>query len=244
MGIKTNFQPLGGGLSLKPFKKVFNYTGEFIVFRVPAKTYEILVECFGSQGFNGAKGGKVSCSLKVTPGQSLYIYVGGYATSADNLIYNASDIRLSNEGVVENTSLSNRLVVAGAGGAYRGGYTAGVGGGITGGTGSQDIIHGGRGGTQTAGGARSGNIRGSVQGTANWGNNGEFGLGGYGVACGGSGWFGGGTCYVSKAGTQNSGGGGGSSYTDATLCTDVVHTQGVNSGAGSVIIKSLDYIGE
>lgn len=35
------------------------------------------------------------------------------------------------------------------------------------------------------------------------------------------------------------GGGGGSSYTDSTLCTDVVHTQGYQNGAGYITITTL-----
>lgn len=134
-------------------------------------------------------------------------------------------------------------MVAGAGGNRYQGYGAGAGGGLTGGTAAGDIIHPGYGGTQTAGGAPSHNIRGRIQGTPNFGNAGVFGYGGSGPYPGGAGWYGGGsggTCYVSKAGTQWAGAGGGSSYTKSGLCKEVVHTQGYNkNGNGWVTIQCL-----
>ena len=46
---------------------------------------------------------------------------------------------------------------------------------------------------------------------------------------GGGGWYGG-------SGGGSGGGGGGSSYTHPTLCSSVVHTQGVQTGSGQLII--------
>lgn len=239
MAIRGAFWPMGSlGIDLSPLR--VDHTGEFQKYRVPPGIKKLHIECIGSKGFNGGNGGKVECILKVTPGQLLYIWAGGYAAAATEQIYNASDIRTSAEGITDETSLQNRLVVAGAGGAYTWGYAAGAGGGLVGGQGGWDIITTGYPGTQTAGGAHSRNNRGSIQGTPNWGNNGTFGLGGSGPHVGGSGWYGGGSggiAYARKAGEQRSGGGGGSSYTDPELCTEVVHTQGFNDvGAGYVII--------
>lgn len=212
-------------------------------YKVPAGVKKLLVECVAAKGFNGGKGGKVECMLEVTPGQVLYIHAGRYATSAGEHIYNASDVRTSDEGVTDETSLKNRLLVAGAGGAYGGGYTAGDGGDLIGGTGNYDIIHPGLGGTQTEGGKHCYNIRGGIR-SANWGSDGRFGLGGPGPYIGGSGWYGGGAggyADVSKVGAVHAGAGGGSSYTDAELCTDVKHTQGFNNeGNGYVIITPLN----
>lgn len=240
MSCKGRIHPLGGGLVIDTTPVRFEPVGDNVLqtYKVPAGVKKLLVECAAAKGFNGGAGGKVNCVLNVKPGQVLYIYAGRYATSAEEHIYNASDVRTSDEGVTDETSLKNRLIVAGAGGAYGGGYSAGVGGGLVGGTGNYDIIHPGLGGSQTAGGSHSYNVRGSVR-SANWGNNGLFGLGGSGPYVGGSGWYGGGSggwADVSKAGMQRAGGGGGSSYTHPELCTDVAHTQGGNTEVNGYVI--------
>lgn len=233
----------GAPVDLTPVR--FDPAGDdvFQEYSIPAGIKKLRVEVVAAKGFNGANGGKVECVLNVKPKQKLFVYAGRMGTSATECIYNASDIRTSDEGVTDETSLQNRLVVAGAGGAYSWGYAAGPGGGLIGGQGGWDIITTGYPGTQTEGGAHSRNHRGSIQGTPNWGNNGTFGLGGSGPHVGGSGWYGGGSggiAYASKAGEQRSGGGGGSSYTDPELCTEVVHTQGSNASDGYVIITPLE----
>lgn len=244
MTIRTASKPLGGGLIIDTSPVRFEYTGELQEYKVQAGVKKLKVECVGSRGFNGGNGGKVDCVLDVSSIRKLYVWVGGYAAAVDEQIYNASDIRTSAEGITDDTSLHNRLVVAGAGGACGGGYAAGAGGGLVGGQGRWDIITTGYPGTQTAGGAHSRNNRGSIKGTPNWGQNGTFGLGGAGPYVGGSGWYGGGSggyAYASKAGTQRSGGGGGSSYTHPELCSGVVHTQGFNAdGAGYIILTPME----
>lgn len=214
----------------------------FQEYIVPFGIKKLKLEVVAAKGFNGANGGKVECVLNVKPKQKLFVYAGRMGVSADESIYNASDIRTSDEGITDDTSLHNRLIVAGAGGAYTWGYAAGAGGGLIGGQGGWDIITTGFPGTQTEGGAPSRNNRGTIQGTPNWGESGTFGLGGSGPHVGGSGWYGGGSggfAYARKAGEQRSGGGGGSSYTDPELCTEVVHTQGSNDSDGYVIITPL-----
>ena len=85
----------------------------------------------------------------------------------------------------------------------------------------------GAGGGQTSGG-QAGN---SPSGTS---TDGGFLTGGgqgnpVGAGGGGGGYYGGG-------GGADAGGAGGSSYTHPTLCSSVVHTQGVQTGSGQLII--------
>lgn len=245
--IYYSYELLAGSYSTDPitFRPASNNVP--VLFKVPGACKYLKVDCVGATGGgnSGGAGGRVQCILDVRENKRLYIFAGKYhGTSYDSRVYDASHISTSysyNEG---NTSaLNQRLVVAGAGGNRYQGYGAGAGGGLTGGTAAGDIIHPGYGGTQTAGGAPSHNIRGSIRGTPNFGNAGVFGYGGSGPYPGGAGWYGGGsggTCYVSKAGTQWAGAGGGSSYTKSGLCKEVVHTQGYNkNGNGWVTIQCL-----
>lgn len=245
--IYYSYELLAGSYSTDPitFRPASNNVP--VLFKVPGACKYLKVDCVGATGGgnSGGAGGRVQCILDVRENKRLYIFAGkSHGTSYDSRVYDASHISTSysyNEG---NTSaLNQRLVVAGAGGNRYQGYGAGAGGGLTGGTAAGDIIHPGYGGTQTAGGAPSHNIRGSIRGTPNFGNAGVFGYGGSGPYPGGAGWYGGGsggTCYVSKAGTQWAGAGGGSSYTKSGLCKEVVHTQGYNkNGNGWVTIQCL-----
>lgn len=205
--------------------KTFNVSSQLQEFTVPNGTTKISVDCVGSSGYPtaspGGDGGRVQCTLKVTPGDILYIMVGGVPESATVAEYNASDIRTDGTGVLDNTSLSSRLVVAGGGGSStRTDASAGYGGGLIGGDAQVANANYGNGGTQSAGGASGG----------------SFGLGGSNnvqtYATGGAGWYGGG----SGVRTSNShiNGGGGSSYTDPDLCYYVKHTQGYQDGEGYV----------
>lgn len=171
----------------------------------------------------------------------------------------ASDIRLDTD------SLYHRLIVGGGGGSESRKNTVynagGVGGGVDGGNKGYTpttATYGGMGGTQIAGGSA---------GTSpnNGATKGEFGVGGnggwysnqtlYNDGAGGGGWYGGGGAYrASTTTTYAYGGGGGSgfawanqaltlpdggvwglSYKDAL--TDVLLTQGGNSGDGVVTIQ-------
>ena len=68
----------------------YYYTGTVQSFTVPYGVTTITVQAYGAQGgegwYNGGLGGYVSASLKVTPGQVLYLYVGGAGSSS---YYNA-----------------------------------------------------------------------------------------------------------------------------------------------------------
>lgn len=225
----------------------FSFTGSVQQFTVPAGVTEIRAAVYGAQG--GANwvdninyGGLVEADIPVIPGQILYIYVGeqpiginGGWNGGGNGEFagigggGASDIR------VDGNALTDRIIVAGAGGGagYWSGQhiVGGLGGGLIGGAGYRDTPAnaGGDPGTQTS----SGN------GTCGSFNNpivaGGLGYGGAPDNCGCEG-YGGGSGYYGGAGSGNCrGGGGGSSYTDPTL-TNVLHSQGVRPGNGEITI--------
>lgn len=253
--------------SFTPQTITFNYTGAVQTWTVPAGVTKLIVDCVGAAGggcssyncnTSGGKGGRVQCNLAVTPGQTLYIYVGQvgcrgsfgetvntytafngggttYHYSGD--IYlgacgggGASDIRIGG------TALANRKVVSGAGGGGvagidRNNRNGGNGGGLTGQ--SVSSSHGtGAGGTQTKGGYKGGTLG---NGGDSIGFNSAFftEMGG----SGGGGYYGGGGsgAYISGSSVYEDlfGGGGGSSYTDPNLCSNVVHTQGYSSATGN-----------
>lgn len=252
---------MGGGVNLV-------YKGSTLLYRrafdpvtftenglwvVPAGINKIAVDCVAAAGLwysvrdqdnLPGYGGRVQCTLTVTPKQTLYIYVGKVPTTAAVASYNASDIRTNNAGETDATSLQSRLIVAGgggggvSGGSKRYGSNGGNGGGLTGASGTTGgFASAGGGGTQTAGGA-AGQGSGHEHGVA-----GSFGLGGNGYStAGGAGWYGGGGGALGGHNSifYHSGGGGGSSYTHPTLCANVVHTQGFNKGAGYVTISMAE----
>ncbi|MEC7945304.1 MAG: glycine-rich protein, partial [Bacteroidota bacterium] len=208
---------------------------------------------------NLGKGGRVQVDLTVTPGETLNIYVGGATHMSGVYYYNggwngggngsqpgcigmghpgggATDIRIGG------TALTDRVIVAGGGGGRgRSSLAGGHGGGLTGQNGSGSTNSGGpaygTGGSQSSGGI--GGYAWYGDGTPTYtipsGSNGTLGQGGSAYsqcmsAGGGGGYYGGG------AGFEYGGGGGGSSYTHPTLCSSVVHTQGVRTGSGQLII--------
>lgn len=249
----------------------FDYSGAMETFVVPEGVYEIEMELFGAQGgsytpantnIRGGYGAKVSGKMNVTPGQSLYVFVGeqpsgqlggfnggGNAGTANTNAKGgggASDIRMSG------TSLSNRFIVAGGGGgngwysstSY---YTRGGYGGQTGdpytttaenGYGSSSTV------TNTTTGLYGGfgaSIsmpgQGNTSGTV--GTPGQLGLGGNGATSGGGGgggYFGGG----GGGGAYNGGGGGGSSYADPNIVSNIAYLNGASTthqGNGKVIVR-------
>lgn len=195
-------------------------------WKVPLGIRKVRIDCVAAQGNGGANGGRVQCTLNVTPGETLFLTVG-IATNA----YNASHIAKTSN------TYANRVVVAGGGG--QGSY-AGLGGGLTGGKGSTSGYNsGGGGGTQTGGGAGSYLTGGDPRGGSN-GNAGGFGNGGTGWTTGGAGWYGGGggsSWDIKKVGVAYGGSGGGSSYTHPSLCSGVTHTQGFRVGNGYITIS-------
>lgn len=237
----------------------FNVSSSFQTFTVPLGVSKIHVDCVASKGFtaslggtigNGGKGGRVQCDLAVNGGDTFYIIVGDVPSSSSPS-YNASDIRFGGN------TLNNRIIVAGGGGSgvvkqdpygvTRQGASGGAGGGLVGGAGgSAGADRTGQGGTQSAGGLGASSSYAYHPFTA---GQGELGLGGTGSAgaggiagAGGAGYYGGGGAgcngiFISAGYSSNgAGAGGGSSYTNAN-CSNVVHTQGYNDGAGYVTIS-------
>ena len=240
--------------SFTPETVRFDYTGAVQTYTVPQGCTKLIVDCVGAigganiKGTYGGKGGRVQCFLTVTANQIVYIYIGGKGQNAntsmttctggwnggaDGAWFSAggggsSDIRIGG------TTLNDRKIVAGgAGGSFcynDGSYAAGggAGGGLNGGNGITTVSSqpAATGGTQSTGGS------------GGWyGNNGSLGNGGqYG---GGGGYYGGGgqgTYGMNFSGSA----GGGSSYTDPTLCSNVTHTQGYSeaNGNGWIIITT------
>lgn len=237
----------------------FMYTGAVQTFIVPSDVTEISVDAYGAQGGNdgpasGGLGGSASGKISVTPGDTLYIYVGGQGESGPgsgqncNLIggFNgggntgdtccsnagggagagggASDIRLGG------MDFSDRIIVAGGGGGAGSGDQGGNGGGLVGASGTDyDTVYA-TGGTQTAGGQKGGHYNFHV---CNQGTDGTLGQGGKGDGNDGGG--GGGGYYGGGGGPNNGGGGGGSSYIAAV--SDSSTSQGVRNGNGLIVIS-------
>jgi hypothetical protein len=72
----------------------FNYTGAFQTYTVPPGITSVRIESWGAAGGDassqagiarGGKGGYAAGDLAVTPGQTLYIYVGGKGRSGSLL---------------------------------------------------------------------------------------------------------------------------------------------------------------
>lgn len=250
-------------------KKVYDYTGDLQEYIVPPGVTSIKVELTGGGGGYGSwekaryedkyapgKGGFLSATYPVKPGDVVYVYVGGKGDNATDFLqgdggYNgggngnhtgaygpycggggggASDIRLGGK------SVNDRVLVAGgAGGAGSnypdGGDHGGDGGDVFGASGQSEnqTTDGsvGAGGSQKSGGL------GGLWPSYTKANDGKLGYGGD-APDSTSGGGGGGGYYGGGAGCW-SGGGGGSSYSDPKA-TDVKHQQGVNSDNGKVTI--------
>jgi hypothetical protein len=220
----------------------FNYTGATQSWVVPSNTTLINVRAMGGNGANysvtggslGGGGARVSGNITVTPGQTIYIYVGGHGNNNGSGGWNgggsgfrggggASDVR------VGGTTVGARVLVAGGGGgaALHTGLPTRDGGDGSGPTGQSGEGSGsGGGGTQTAGGAAGG--AGASAGTISVGGTGATDGGG-----GGAGrWSGGG-------GSNNYSGGGGASYIGGVQ-NGAYSASGLSSGTnGGVVV--IDY---
>ena len=156
----------------------FNYTGSQQIWTVPDDVYNIKIQVWGAQGGSdyGGKGGYSYGMLSVSPGNNVYVYVGGQGSSGYNgtkaggwngggsgWCENKSDSYVGGGGGSTDvryggTSTSDRKIVAGGGGGggyntYYGGETGGFGGGgsSSGGTGTAfDSGCGGGGGTSSS----------------------------------------------------------------------------------------------
>ena len=230
--------------------QTFTFTGAQQTFTVPNGVTSISIDAYGAQGGSNSPstntnyGGRVQADIAVTPGTTIYVYVGGQPnglTGGFNGGGNgetggqggggASDLRIGG------TTYNDRIIVAG--GAGGGGFWSsqevqgGLGGGLNGGNGYRTSFAnapGGEGGTQSA----SGN--GTCVSLNNPAMAGGFGFGGVPTGCGCEGYGGGGGWYGGAGSGNCRGGGGGSSYTDPAA-TNVIHDQGVRMGDGEITIS-------
>ena len=210
----------------------FSYTGSSQTYTVPAGMNALQVSATGAAGgagyYAGGVGSSVASTIPVTPGQTLFVYVGGNGAGGASAAggFNgggsasgygggasgggASDIRTSQN------DLTTRIIVAGGAGGGGSGYNTSAVGGNAGyptaaaGSGNNSYGTGGGGGGQWVGGA------GGYSNVGGRGANGAFGQGGraglyfyppyYGGGGGGGGYYGGG------GGGSFAAGGGGSDY--------------------------------
>ena len=209
--------------------ETFSYTGGQQQWTVPLGVHSAQFDLYGAQGsnngnsgFTGGMGGRARATFDVTPGQTLYLYVGG-TPGFNQGGFNGGGRAFAGGGGgtdlrVGGTGLGNRVLVAGGGGGvgnYGGASTGGAGGGLTGTSGSSPTA--GAPGTQTEGGP------GTWPGSLGQGGGGGFGSG-TASGGGGGGYYGG--------GTNDQEGGGGSGYGPAGTFFET----GVRSGHGEAII--------
>ena len=256
------------------YKSQFSYTGSAQTFKVPAGVTSISVNAYGGSGYYGTTGGhrkqtirggkrgRVEADLTVTPGDVLYIYVGGegsgggafngggramggyggggatHIATVTGLLSNLKDSAVEDidgDGNYTEKSGNPVLIVAGAGGAghHRLTTVGGAGGGKTGANGGQGTSSGKT--IQLTGGTQ---VKGGYGHSAT--RNGKFGKGGDAYSSGGSsyGANGGGAGWFGGGGGwyETIAGAGGSSYTHPVLCSKVIHTQGDGYNNGQLII--------
>ncbi|MGB1103342.1 MAG: glycine-rich protein, partial [Crocinitomicaceae bacterium] len=234
----------------------YTYTGSVQTYVVPAGVSLINVQAYGASGGTatndagcggiGGRGGYAEGDLTVTPGETLFIYVGGVGLPGNAGGWNGAGVACANTSTCATgggssdvrqggTALTDRVIVAGGGGGAEWSGCSGGGGdgGGLDGEGGAHPSYGGRnggGGTQFVGGAAG---IGGYSGFA-----GSFGIGGNSgshpaghSASGGGGWYGGG------GSAEDGHAGGGSSY--ITGLAGATTAQGVNIGHGEVIIEVL-----
>lgn len=228
--------------------QVFSFTGQEQQFVVPQNVTSMTIEALGARGGNTNRGagGRTLATIAVTPGETLYIYVGGIggtggintpgtggfngggqggmAVGGGGGGGGASDVRQGGN------ALANRVVIAGGGGGAGNFSSGGTGGGTTGGDGNG--LNNGTGGTQSAGGF-SGGVGGATAGSL-----GQGGQGGDQDGSGSAGGGGGGGYYGGGGGANDSGGGGGSGFAINTA-TNVIMENGINDDAGQVTLTCL-----
>ncbi|MCR5889265.1 tail fiber domain-containing protein [Hymenobacter sp. J193] len=217
---------------------------------VPAGVTSVLIDMAGAEGqarqslnpvgspiiSPGGKGGRVQATLAVTPGTRLYLNQATSFSQASSVSYigaNGTETFLLVAGGGGQAGSIQFYQVTGAPPVQAGG----AGGGLTGANGS----HGAGAGSQSAGGGVGGTGHGSSTAiTATAGRLRYGGTGGqtrsvnglgttiYNGGDGGDGYYGGGGA------RPLGGGGGGSSYADPTVATNVIHTQGYQTGNGYI----------
>ncbi|WP_310595691.1 glycine rich domain-containing protein [Flavobacterium sp.] len=241
-------------------KDTLIFTGAAQSWIVPANVTKILVDAYGAQGGDknttaGGFGGRMQAIIKVTPGDTLRIMVGGKPSgisavygNGGNAGTNTTDTSNQSAGGGGMTALfrnsidmANVLLVAGGGGGAATGRIGGHAGGLVGSVAAFDDTRGGKGGTQTAGGARGSELDGqftppAAGGLGFGGRGGSITLSSYNSGGGGgAGYYGGGG--GAGGGTYYGAGGGGSSYVFPTNTTSIKFYTASNTGDGKMIIS-------
>jgi len=157
--IRSNAQMLARNLALqKPLAintQTFSYTGAIQQFVVPNRVTTIQVNAIGAKGGTGARGqvggagANITTTLNVTPGQILYIVVGGHPGQSATATYGFGGSGGSGtnyggaggglSGVFSNSSpaIANAFIIAGGGG---GGSGISTGSNYTGGNAGNNIL--------------------------------------------------------------------------------------------------------
>ncbi len=241
----------------------FTYTGAVQTWTVPSGVTSLSVDAYGAQGGSstaaGGLGGRVQTSLTVTSGAVLNIVVGGQPTT-NAAVYGYAGAGGGNNantstagkaggglsGIFSNVGITQAAsyVIAAGGGGSTAGYAGAAAGAPNGSNGAQGNYsgksEGGKGATQSAGGAAGSSI--DPQTTAptagiaiNGGNGGAVNTSTWGGGGGGGGgYFGGGG--GGGGGASIGAGGGGSSYVNVTYASSTTYTSGNRSGNGQIII--------
>ena len=123
----------------------FTHTGDFYSWTVPSGVSSINLDLYGAQGGSGSsaggRGGRITGTLAVTAGSTIYIYVGGQngyngggtaGTGGGSATFSASTGGGATDIRVSGTALTNRIIVAGGGGGADWGGDGGAGGGLNG----------------------------------------------------------------------------------------------------------------
>lgn len=218
------------------------YTGSQQTWVVPSGVTSIVVELRGARG-GGGVGGKglyLRFRMPVTPGETLYGFVGGQGATFNGggscrwtgIGGGATDIRRGGNAV------SNRVAVASGGGGVGSGFSGQIPGGDAGfltGLGAYSVNNSTQGtrSTWTANGSAMGSPGVNEQGGAG-------GFSGYSVAFDGGGGGGG---YKAGSGGQEAGsgntggGGGGGTGWISSVCTELEYSEGNVVGNGSCVIR-------
>jgi hypothetical protein len=238
-----------------PVVAFYGFTGTTQVFEVPAGVTSISIALVGAEGGDGAgtagaggaRGHIVQGELAVSPGQTLYVLVGGHGADGHTSAgggggFNggasgagpvgggggggASDIRSIATGFAG--SLESRLMVAAGGGGGGAGTSPAPGG--PGGAAEMQGVSGWGGGLGGGAASQAGGGLGGFSATGA-GGSGSLGLGGgggngdvsagHGGGGGGGGYYGGGGGGGADSTGGGGGGGGGASYTGSATSTQV-----------------------
>jgi hypothetical protein len=103
--------------------QAFTYTGAQQSFTVPAGVTSVSIDAYGAQGGNsGGLGGRATGALSVTPGQVLYVYVGGAGANGSGSGWHAGGFNGGGNGY---SGGGGDQGGAGGGSGYVGGVTGG-----------------------------------------------------------------------------------------------------------------------